>query len=247
MYVPAAPPPVKGKGKRPSGLGALPILAVSAGAGILKGITKTPSEKRAAKVLPAVVASAMGGNLTALKAMKDRSTFGISKERAVWLGGYNKVASARPDLVAALAANLRFIPRIDNSTPESAASSAIANAYFAPAGTPKPTQGTTPAAPGAPGAGAGPGPTSVTTQGPSGPIVTMQPPPVLTYQPPDGGFQIPGATPTAGLDNQGNAPTPPGDVPVESGMVGGVSTKTALIAAGVVGGLWWLGSQRGRR
>jgi hypothetical protein len=94
---------------------------------------KEPSEKRAAKVLPQVVQSALSGNLIAVAVLFSRTTFGISAERAVWQGGYNQVAAQRPDVVAqyqARAASL-IVPAAAQSSPEAAAQYAVANVVTA--------------------------------------------------------------------------------------------------------------------
>lgn len=89
---------------------------------------KTPSEKRAAKVLPGVVAAAMGGNLLAVKVLDTRRFLGIQKERDVWASGYNQVAQARPDLISAYEAHKDSLGAIDQSGPEAAAASITASA-----------------------------------------------------------------------------------------------------------------------
>lgn len=99
--------------------------AVLAAAGAVSGIAKrfkTPSEKRAKKVLPGVVSAALAGNLLAIKVLDERRTrAGIEKERAVWRGGYTQVAQARPDLIAAYQKAAANLPAVDHSSPESAA------------------------------------------------------------------------------------------------------------------------------
>lgn len=89
---------------------------------------KTPSDKRAKKVLPGVVSAALAGNLLAIKVLDERrSGHGIASERAVWSGGYNQVASARPDLIAAYQKSKAELPAVDHKSPESAAQSVNAN------------------------------------------------------------------------------------------------------------------------
>lgn len=109
--------------------------AVLAAAGALSGLSKrlrTPSEKRAAKVLPGVVSAALAGNLLAVKVLDERRNggahpAGIAKERAVWDKGYNQVLSQRPDLITAYQAARATLPVVDHSSPESAAQSVNSN------------------------------------------------------------------------------------------------------------------------
>jgi len=109
-------------------------LASSAGINIS---LKTPSDKRAAQVLPSVVQSALVGNLTAVRCLDERRNLGIQAERAVWLGGYNQVVTQRPELLTAYNQYKSKIPVVNNASPEAAAASALANPFSAPGmGTP---------------------------------------------------------------------------------------------------------------
>jgi len=91
----------------------------------LGGLLKTPSEKRAAKVVGAVVASAVSGNLTAAKAIMERTDLGIRKERAVWNAAWAQVPKKIKDLLKKYA---ELVPGVDHSNPESAAESALSRA-----------------------------------------------------------------------------------------------------------------------
>lgn len=114
---------------------------------------KTPSDKRAAKVLPSVVQSALAGNLTALRCLDERrgppgppTQVGVAAERAVWAGGYSQVVTQRPDLLTLYNANKGNIPAINHSSPEAAAASALAQPYTgANAGANPATPSSTPA------------------------------------------------------------------------------------------------------
>jgi hypothetical protein len=98
------------------------------GAGVKISFAK-PSEQRAAAVLPSVVQSALSGNLTALKCLDERRTIGIAKEQAVWAGGYQQVVTQRPELLQLYNQNKARIPAVNESSPETAAASALANPY----------------------------------------------------------------------------------------------------------------------
>jgi len=92
----------------------------------LGGIFKKPSEKRAAAVAGAVVASAIGGNLTAARAIFERSrpTFGIAKERAVWAAAWAQIPKHVKD---ALTKYAEAVPGVDHTNPETAAASALSS------------------------------------------------------------------------------------------------------------------------
>lgn len=92
---------------------------------------KEPSDKRAAKVVPQVVQSAVAGNLLAIAVLASRSTYGISAERAVWQNGYNQVASSRPDLVQQYQARKASLQVPGFPDPETAAQWATANVITA--------------------------------------------------------------------------------------------------------------------
>lgn len=115
--------------RRDDRLGALPVAAIAT-AGVKKifgGISfKTPSETRARRVIPAVVASANQGNLRAVAILDTRRNIGISAERAEWARGYGQVAQSilatytprRTEIVSG-------IPASAQSSPENAASWAL--------------------------------------------------------------------------------------------------------------------------
>jgi hypothetical protein len=115
-----------------------PLVLGGIGQKIIGGISfKEPSEKKAAKVVPQVVNSALGGNLLAIAVLDIRRTpgsfgqAGIVKERNVWNGGYNQVAASRPDLVQLYQQKKEALwnaaRAVDFSSPESAAAGAVAN------------------------------------------------------------------------------------------------------------------------
>jgi hypothetical protein len=115
----------------------VPIVAVGGALKVASGVVdivgafgKTPSEKRAGKVVGGVLSSALQGNLTAVKCIRDRTTFGISAERAVWNTALQQIPRELLDQAVKYAAQ---IPAVDHSTPESAASTAIAREFHAPA------------------------------------------------------------------------------------------------------------------
>jgi hypothetical protein len=112
-----------GAGTIIGGATAGPVGAVAAiGGSILSGITKRPSDQRAAAVLPTVVSQANAGNLVGVAILDTRRTFGISAERAVWVGGYNQVS---PQIIAAYLPVrdkvIATIPAEAQATPEAAA------------------------------------------------------------------------------------------------------------------------------
>jgi len=111
-------------------LGAPTSIAVPTPVGSLK-ITTTSSASRASKVIGGVIQSALNGNLTAVKCLDERRTIGVDSERAVWAQGYNQVVTSKPELLAQYNNNRNKIPPIDESTPERAAASALANPYSA--------------------------------------------------------------------------------------------------------------------
>lgn len=90
-----------------------------------------PSEVRASAVIGKVIASANDGNLTAAKCIQERAGLGISKERAVWSGGLSKVSAG---ILANVEKYTDQIPPVDHTSPESAASSALANPFRAGGG-----------------------------------------------------------------------------------------------------------------
>lgn len=105
-------------------------VAISTPIGTVK-ITTTSSAARASKVIGGVIQSALNGNLTAFKCLSERRTIGVADERAVWAQGYNQVVTSKPELLAQYNNNINRIPPIDQSSPERAAASALANPYSA--------------------------------------------------------------------------------------------------------------------
>src|SRR4051812_9803241 len=108
----------------------MPFLAVAAqGASVAKalGISfKTPSEKRARKVMGAVVAAANNGSMKAVAILDTRRTrAGIEKERAEWRNGFAKVS---PGIIATY--NVNRVAYV-NAIPESAQASPEAAAQYA--------------------------------------------------------------------------------------------------------------------
>jgi hypothetical protein len=111
----------------------------TAGSLVLSSINlKTPSEKRAAAVMPQVVESALAGNLVAVRVLDERreaptfsAPFGIAAERKVWSGGYQQVASAKPNIINDYARERQAgrVPIPDHQSPESAAGYALAHPY----------------------------------------------------------------------------------------------------------------------
>lgn len=94
--------------------------------GGLGGRFKTPSEKRAANVANQLVSAAVAGNLTAAKAIAERTEFGIAKERAVWRKAFEQIPK---EIVALVARYSDQIPGVDHSSPESAAETALSRAF----------------------------------------------------------------------------------------------------------------------
>jgi hypothetical protein len=104
--------------------------------GGLGGRFRAPSEKRAARVAPAVIQAANAGNLVAVKGIIHRAQpgFGIAKERAVW---QSALAQVKPQLVALAQKNDKNIPEADHKNPEAfAASIAASGTGAAPVGAP---------------------------------------------------------------------------------------------------------------
>lgn len=81
-----------------SQLGIAPLAIAAKAFSVIPGISfKTPSEKRARKVIPGVVSSANSGNLVAVAVMDNRRRIGgagIAKERAEWQKGFDQVIPA---------------------------------------------------------------------------------------------------------------------------------------------------------
>lgn len=105
----------------------MPFLAIaSAGAQVAKfaGVSfKTPSEKRAAKVIPGVVSAANAGTMAAVAILDTRRNIGIAKERAEWAKGFAQVSAS---VLAAYTPNrakwVDSIPSSAQAGPEAAAS-----------------------------------------------------------------------------------------------------------------------------
>jgi hypothetical protein len=119
-------------GRQPWGLGAV---AVNTPVGGVKFSLKTPSEKRARKVIPGVVASANSGNLTAVAVMDNRRRIGgagIAKERAEWEKGFSQVsAPVKASYIPVAGRLLASIPS-GYKGPEEAAQYALANPQGVP-------------------------------------------------------------------------------------------------------------------
>jgi len=101
------------------------LLSVASKLPGLGGLFKTASEKRAAKVAGALVASAVSGNLTAAKAINERQEIGIAKERSVWRSAWNQVPNKIRQQLKQYA---DIVPGVDHTSPESAAESALTRA-----------------------------------------------------------------------------------------------------------------------
>jgi len=98
------------------------ILADKLGLG---GRFKTPSEKRAGGVAAQLVNAAVQGNLTAAKAIIERTEIGIQKERKVWRAA---AAQIPPTILALVKKYADKIPGVDHSTPEAAGETALSRA-----------------------------------------------------------------------------------------------------------------------
>jgi len=101
------------------------VLSAKGLVGKLGGRFKTPSEARAGGAAQQLVAAAVAGNLTAAKAIAERTEIGIQKERAVWRKAFTQVPAS---IVALVKKYEMQIPGVDHSTPEAAAESALARA-----------------------------------------------------------------------------------------------------------------------
>lgn len=102
------------------------VLGVLGGlGGKLGGRFKTPSEKRAGSVAGRLVDAAVRGNLTAAKAIAERTEIGIQKERAVWRKAFQQIP---PNIIELVKKYNEQIPGVDHSSPEAAADSAISRA-----------------------------------------------------------------------------------------------------------------------
>jgi hypothetical protein len=94
----------------------------------IKNLFKTPSEKRAAGPAQTLVNAAVQGNLTAAKAIAERTEIGIQKERAIWRKAALQIP---PKIMQLLQKYQEQVPGVDHSTPEAAADSALARAVNA--------------------------------------------------------------------------------------------------------------------
>lgn len=105
--------------------------ALSVLGGILKlpKFLKKPSDQRAAAVAPTLISSAVQGNLTAAKAMLERTQFGIAAERAVWQAA---VAQLPPAIIQAVTKYKAQIPSVDQKGPETAAQTALERPFMLP-------------------------------------------------------------------------------------------------------------------
>lgn len=104
----------------------LPVVYAASFVGGLSKRLKTPSEKRAAKIVPQILTAANTGNMNAVAILDVRRSIGISKERAVWSAAYNQI---NPAILAKYAAQrdkvIASIPPGANANPESAAEWAL--------------------------------------------------------------------------------------------------------------------------
>lgn len=110
-----------------------PFPALLGAVSLFKGLSgrfKSPSDKRAAKVAPQLVAAAIQGNLTAAKTISDRTQVaGIVKERAVWEQALSQVPQRILQLISKYE---KQIPGVDNSSPENAARDALSRPFTPP-------------------------------------------------------------------------------------------------------------------
>ena len=91
---------------------------------------KAPSEKRAAGLAPAIVASANAGNLTAARGLLERAAKPMKvAESLVWKAAAAQLSAAT---IAAVQKHLADIPQADQSGPEQFAQSVVASAVQAP-------------------------------------------------------------------------------------------------------------------
>jgi hypothetical protein len=95
----------------------------AAGYSVAKNISlKTPSEARAASVIPDVVKAANAGNMLAVKVLDERRTIGIAAERAEWVKGYAQVT---PAMIQKYNTVKSTLPAADHTGPEAAAGWAL--------------------------------------------------------------------------------------------------------------------------
>jgi hypothetical protein len=253
MYVPAPQEPVKRSraarllkittaGRGLGGYGIAPVVVGSiaslATGGRVLGISfKTPSEKRAAKVLGGVVNSANAGNLNAVAILDSRRYIGIAKERAVWSGGFNRVSSSVRAAYDPMAAALKAgIPASAQSGPEAAAQWALSNPRMASAAPSAPA--VAPAAP--PPITTAPAAPSTTVITPSGPVVTPSQPASLPVA------SLPGGTETSYLPS---VPELPGAMPSEAPVSAppaerGGGNKTLLLLGAAAAAAFFLSKRR---
>lgn len=95
---------------------------------------KKPSEKKARDVIPGVVGSANGGNLSAVAILDTRRNIGIAKERAEWAKGFSQVSQSVLAVYGPIASRVRgSIPVSAQKGPKEAAAWALANPQGPPA------------------------------------------------------------------------------------------------------------------
>lgn len=99
------------------------VVGLLGGLSSLGGRFRAPSEKRAAKVAPAVVQAANAGNLTAAAGLIERAAIPMKQlESLVWKAAALQLA---PTIVAAVKAHMKSIPKADQSDPEKFAASVL--------------------------------------------------------------------------------------------------------------------------
>lgn len=196
-------------------LGILPVLAVASVASKLPlaSMFKTPSDKRAKKVIGPVIASANSGNLTAVAVMDNRRRVGgagIASERAVWQNGFNQVTGAVRAVYDPIASRILGSIPSGYKGPEEAAAYALANPQGPPAAgtSAPPTQGVpTPQQP-----SVLPPPAQPALPGYQPPA--YQPP---SYQPPNITITMPGAS-GGGTVPQSTEALPGGETPATDAL-----------------------------
>jgi hypothetical protein len=191
-------------------LGLVPLAIAGAVASKLPlaSMFKTPSDKRAKKVIGPVIASANSGNLTAVAVMDNRRRIGgagIASERAVWQNGFNQVTGAVRAVYDPIASKILGSIPSGYKGPEEAAAYALAHPQ------------------GPPTAGTGTGPTQG-VPGPQQPGVLPQPaqPSTPGYQPPTSGgpnitITMPGAS-GGGTVPQSTEALPGGETPATDAL-----------------------------
>jgi len=97
--------------------------------GGLSGRFKPPSEARAAGLAPQLVTAALQGNLTAARAIIDKTQIGVQKERAVWQAALTQLT---PAIVAAVQKYAKSIPMPDYKNVETTVQTALARPFQLP-------------------------------------------------------------------------------------------------------------------